>query len=36
MFKIITGAQVATPSAIIMHQVKKNKIQHRNRIKAKK
>jgi hypothetical protein len=33
---MITGAQVATPSAIIVHQVKKNKIQHRNKTKEKK
>jgi len=32
---MITGAQVATPSATIVHQVKKNKIQHHNRTKAK-
>jgi hypothetical protein len=32
---MITDAQVATPSATTVRQVKKNRIQHRNRIKAK-
>jgi hypothetical protein len=35
MFGMITSAQVATPSATIVHQAKKNKIQHRNTTKAK-
>jgi hypothetical protein len=35
MLEMIIGAQVATPSATIVHQTKKNKIQHRNTTKAK-
>ncbi len=32
---MITGAQAATPSATIVRQAKKNKIQHHNTTKAK-
>jgi hypothetical protein len=32
---MITDAQVATPSATIVHQAKKGKIQHHNTTKAK-
>jgi hypothetical protein len=32
---MITGAQVATPSATTMRQAKKNKIQHHKTTKAK-
>ncbi len=32
---MITGAQVATPSATTVHQAKKNKIQHHNAKKEK-
>ncbi len=35
MFKMITDAQVATPSVTTVCQVKKNKIQHCNKTKAK-
>jgi hypothetical protein len=35
MLEMITGAQVATPSATIVRQAKKNKVQHCNTTKAK-
>jgi hypothetical protein len=35
MLEMISSAQATTPSATIVHQAKKNKIQHRNKTKAK-